>query len=676
MKHKVFISYSSKDKQTADILVETLEQEGFPCWIAPRNIPAGTVWAKAITDAIQASKYFVLLFNRNSNASEQVVREVNLAIKYCEILLPLKIDESEPQNALEYYLSTAQWANTELLPIEKAAEQLCVRLRAVEDSDGREQEQAAAGLAPRKQAVLSPSERKSLESRAAAGDAEAQYEMGVASIYGGEKKDVPKGVHFLDLAAKQNHPQAQLALARVYMDKENGIQQDQKVISQLLRAASSTLPEAMMLLGKCCKTNRDRAFRCYFEAAMAGLPEAMYLTGLCLERGTGREKNISAALTWYEKAANRGHEAAMFSAGMLNYLNENKVQAAYWYGRGAEAGNSKAMDALARMYLYGNGGLPCDRKRAEELFRQAAALEYVPSMRALYKLLAESRPAEAAAFALAAAGQGDAWGQVTAGFALKDGSGINPDLKRAAEYFRRAAEQGDKRGQYMYGLMLLQGKGVRQDVETGASWLVKAAEQGLAAAQLALGGPFAGEIGDTRLSRKWLLRAAAQEEAEAYFYLASYYSSGSDYAKVKRILKQGAVMPKAPAVAALWLQRYKEEGKLSESLGVKGVGAAINVETSDWKEANWMSELWQAMPVCFSVGDYRSVRLCAERLLTYDVLKEKYRGSYRICKSIVDHEDVDTLDQVVQCIDGKLKLIPASGGAPAGPAEAHGDAGQ
>ncbi|HXQ15450.1 MAG TPA: toll/interleukin-1 receptor domain-containing protein [Caulobacteraceae bacterium] len=42
--HDVFISYSSKDKTTADAICALLERDGAKCWIAPRDILPGEAW--------------------------------------------------------------------------------------------------------------------------------------------------------------------------------------------------------------------------------------------------------------------------------------------------------------------------------------------------------------------------------------------------------------------------------------------------------------------------------------------------------------------------------------------------------------------------------------------------------------------------------------------------------
>ena len=78
--HDVFISYSEKDRPTADQVCAALETNGIRCWIAHRDILAGKDWGGAIIDAINESRVMVLVFSSNSNTSPQIMREVERAV--------------------------------------------------------------------------------------------------------------------------------------------------------------------------------------------------------------------------------------------------------------------------------------------------------------------------------------------------------------------------------------------------------------------------------------------------------------------------------------------------------------------------------------------------------------------------------------------------------------------
>src|SRR5687767_10675702 len=109
MPHDVFISYSSKDKPTADAACARLEAEGVRCWIAPRDIMPSADWSGAIVDAIGAGRVMVLIFSGHANASEQVKRELELAVDRGLAILPFRIEAVEPAGAMEYFLGTPHW---------------------------------------------------------------------------------------------------------------------------------------------------------------------------------------------------------------------------------------------------------------------------------------------------------------------------------------------------------------------------------------------------------------------------------------------------------------------------------------------------------------------------------------------------------------------------------------
>ena len=109
MSNKIFISYSHKDAIVANAICNSLENDGIECWIAPRNILPGVKWAHAINGAIKEAKALILVFSENSNMSDQVLREIELAIGNKLIIIPVKIEDISPTESMEYYLSTLQW---------------------------------------------------------------------------------------------------------------------------------------------------------------------------------------------------------------------------------------------------------------------------------------------------------------------------------------------------------------------------------------------------------------------------------------------------------------------------------------------------------------------------------------------------------------------------------------
>lgn len=107
--HNVFISYSNRDKKIADALCHFLEDNSLRCWYAPRDIPPGAKWAESIADAIENCRVFILVLSSHSNQSNQVLNEVNLAVKNKCIILTFKIDDVPLEKGLEYYLGSTHW---------------------------------------------------------------------------------------------------------------------------------------------------------------------------------------------------------------------------------------------------------------------------------------------------------------------------------------------------------------------------------------------------------------------------------------------------------------------------------------------------------------------------------------------------------------------------------------
>src|SRR6202158_1738182 len=124
MAHDVFISYSSKDKTTADAVVATLESREVRCWVAPRDILPGVEYAEALVDALHGSRLMVLVFSSDSNQSHHVLREVERAVSQGIPILPLRIENVPPCRAMEYYISSRPWLDALNPPLERPLDHL------------------------------------------------------------------------------------------------------------------------------------------------------------------------------------------------------------------------------------------------------------------------------------------------------------------------------------------------------------------------------------------------------------------------------------------------------------------------------------------------------------------------------------------------------------------------
>lgn len=124
MAHDVFISYSHLDKTVADAVCAKLEQRHVRCWIAPRDVIPGADWGGSIIHAINESRVMVLVFSSSANSSPQIRREIERAVHKGVIIVPLRIENINPTEALEYFMSTVHWLDAVTPPIENHLDRL------------------------------------------------------------------------------------------------------------------------------------------------------------------------------------------------------------------------------------------------------------------------------------------------------------------------------------------------------------------------------------------------------------------------------------------------------------------------------------------------------------------------------------------------------------------------
>ncbi len=124
MAHDVFVSYSTRDKPTADAVVARLEAARLRCWVAPRDIVPGMEWGEGIIDGINRSRVMVLVFSSSANASPQIRREVERAVNKGLPIIPFRIEDILPSRSLEYFLSSPHWLDALTPPVDAHIQRL------------------------------------------------------------------------------------------------------------------------------------------------------------------------------------------------------------------------------------------------------------------------------------------------------------------------------------------------------------------------------------------------------------------------------------------------------------------------------------------------------------------------------------------------------------------------
>jgi WD40 repeat protein len=131
MTAQVFISHSSKDKQLAETLCRALEERNIACWVSYRDIEPGEDFAGAIVRAIRGCKVMVLIFSNNANSSNEITKELALASQNKLVVIPARVEDVSPSDALAYQLATSQWVDVLPPNWDDAVERIARQIRAI-----------------------------------------------------------------------------------------------------------------------------------------------------------------------------------------------------------------------------------------------------------------------------------------------------------------------------------------------------------------------------------------------------------------------------------------------------------------------------------------------------------------------------------------------------------------
>lgn len=107
---QVFISYSRRDADIVESIVTQLEAEGIQVWLDREAIKPGQQWRKQIVEAIDTAEAFILNLSPNSGASDNVLKELNLAEEALEpFILPVMLSDMKIPAEMRYQLAGTQF---------------------------------------------------------------------------------------------------------------------------------------------------------------------------------------------------------------------------------------------------------------------------------------------------------------------------------------------------------------------------------------------------------------------------------------------------------------------------------------------------------------------------------------------------------------------------------------
>lgn len=337
-----------------------------------------------------------------------------------------------------------------------------------------------------------------------------QYRIGKLFSFGyGVEQDYTKAAEWYEKAVSENNPFAAYSLGSLYRRGQGVDQDDGKAFSLYELAAnheSKPNAYAMYELGRMCKGGIGTAVNVpvskkWYAKAYKGflsIAEDMaddklyYRLGQMNLTGTGTEKNLKDAKSYFEKAAELDNTNALYGLGKL-YLNKefeqyNIEKAVDCFLSAAGKGHSYAQYALGKLFLAG---------------------ETVPQNvdYALYWLEEAIR-------------QNNVHAQCLLGKSLLMGDIVEQDTGRAVDLLTKAIENGSDYAAYLLGKAYLDGAALLQDIPKSSELLIQSADKGFAPAEYVLGKLFyRGEIvmQDTAKALIYLERAAEKENPYAAY---------------------------------------------------------------------------------------------------------------------------------------------------------------
>ncbi|MGN5287634.1 tetratricopeptide repeat protein [Aeromonas sp. 11P] len=303
------------------------------------------------------------------------------------------------------------------------------------------------------------------------GNTNVSYRLGLMCQEQHQGKLASDCLDWFEQAAKRDHADAQLILARWYSTQPGA---DTDAVKWLERAAELGNRDAQYLLsqrydmGKGVATRPDIAQRWNDKAAAQQQPDALLKQA--------RQAAPIHGFAAYQRAANAGSAEAELWLGMA-YLAGEQVPADpalghYWLELAAGHGSHEAEYQLSLLQV--------DREQQIHWLMRAADGGVARAWFDLAALQQEQGELEQARASYAkAARQGNRAALYAYGEMLRLGQGGKEDYALALKQYRLAAQQGDRMAQYRMGTMREEGLGAPRNRVHAYAWLSMAATEGM-----------------------------------------------------------------------------------------------------------------------------------------------------------------------------------------------------
>ena len=222
------------------------------------------------------------------------------------------------------------------------------------------------------------------------------------------------------------------------------------------------------------------AFNYCSRDADQGIPLAQFNVGLMYQNGHGVNKDIGKAVELFEKAAKNNDAAAKYQLGYLHskgILNGGPEQVIYWYQQAAEQHYVLAKTSLGIIYVN-QGNL----QEAEKLLLSAAkagdprAMNYLAI---IYLVLDKDKSNDMEGFNWAqnGANKGNPNAQYYVGMSYGNGYPVEKDINKALYWHSMAASNGNPDSQARMAMIYYEGKYIKKDLKLAYAFATLSAQQ-------------------------------------------------------------------------------------------------------------------------------------------------------------------------------------------------------
>ena len=367
---------------------------------------------------------------------------------------------------------------------------------------------------------------------------ETVFQLGKCHFEGiGTPENKELGFEMIISLAESGYPPAENYIAATYYDGEYTDKNPERMLYWLKRAVSHDDPKALYNMGniltdgKYVPINLFEAVKMWKRSSELHYIPACGRLGASYLRGEGCKKDVEKGLELLEKAAMAGDGSA---AGILgDYYSSNKEgndadKAAEFYEMALDGGKEIALYDLGMMFRTKDPEKACRYfRRGYKNGDTGCSIEY-----AMMRFNGEGcEKDEELAFKifLKYAELGNRYLMGWVGNCYLRGIGVNPNPKKAKEWFARGHEKGDAFCTFKLAYFYFFGVATRTDADYAIELLRKSFERGSKEAAYELGDIYEHdqELKSIPDAIFWYMAGAEAGDCDCMIQLAKHYESGA-----------------------------------------------------------------------------------------------------------------------------------------------------